>query len=370
MPELAFETGKSSFTEEQMQKIQQEAMAEIRGEKKPEEKKEPEDKKEEPQDKKEPEQSEQLEKKVEETEQADIDNKEENKAEVKKEEKPAPKDDAQEKRQALIKKVSEEDKISLEQAAEEVAKNEAVIKKYFDDPIKLAAALRKAQSDSDKARAEVEKIKQQAQTPKLNDFASVRSHVDKTISQQRDKLVELYRAEYPGLSANLDDDAVVDLMRKEATEKMMVRVEENRLNQSRAANDKRQKVLNSLSQEDKEFLSDAKRIVDDTPDDFVLRNDYDVEDVLRYIRGDKARIQKIEKDAFERGLKQGREEPKIIAEKVPVKSDGNKKAVETKTVWANRLTADQRTSAENKFDGQQMSKEEMYKFYYETYVKR
>jgi hypothetical protein len=172
------------------------------------------------------------------------------------------------------------------------------------------------------------------------------------------------------LSESLSDEAVVDLMRKEATEKMMVRVEENRLNQSRIAMDKRSRMLSGISDDDKEFLAEAKAILDNTPDDFVLRENYDLEDVLRYSRGDKSRIAKMVKDAEERGYKRGKEEPRILGEKNPSKVAGKTSSGDVKSTFSSKLSADQRQSALNKFDGQAMSDEDKFKSYYEIYCQK
>jgi hypothetical protein len=80
----------------------------------------------------------------------------------------------------------------------------------------------------------------------------------------------------------------------------------------RDASDKRSKLLEAIPKKDSKFLHDVKIMLDNTPDNMILLPDYKVNGLLSYVKGERRDIDV--EEAYQRGLKAGREDPKILGQ--------------------------------------------------------
>lgn len=209
----------------------------------------------------------------------------------------------------IVTKFASKHKISYEEAKEELEQVKAVLKKYGDDPVEVARALRSQQSEYDKIKADKED-KSGNNDIIIKSREEVEEEVRNYAEKNKDKIIENFRARYPNRTELMTDEAILEWASEEAmkgydtwssTQKEKIRV---------AAVNKREELLKTLTANDAKFVNDVKQILSNISDTKVTHKDFSLNDVLYYVKGKKYDADL--KAEFERGLKLGKESPKIL----------------------------------------------------------
>lgn len=268
-----------------------------------------------------------------------------------------------EQRYKAIEELALKESLTLEEAEAQISKDESTVNKYKNDPVEMARALRHLQREGDKAKAELDAVKKSGNTPPAPIINNVKDYVQHQLDPIKDKVVEAYRKEYPELVDGQTDDYVYGLVKKDAVDRTLKIMEENQSKIVSAAKEKRANLIMSLSEQDKTFLPDIKAIIDRTSDRQIMAKDYDIKYVIEWAKG--KQVDRLVKEAEERGFKRGQEQPKILGEKnlghgkTPSPSGGTKKI---------QLSEVQKQRALDMFDSvQTMSDQDKYDAYVETY---
>lgn len=272
---------------------------------------------------------------------------------------------ADELRGKAIEELALKESLTLKEAEEQIAKDEATINKYKKDPVEMAKALRHTQREMDKAKAELEATRKAAGKPPAPVLNNVRDYVNSQLEPIKTDLIKGYKKEYPELVEGQTDDFVYGLIKKDAMERTTKILEENESKIVSAAKEKRAELIMALSDQDKSFLPDIKAALDRTSSRQLLDKSFDVNELIYWAKG--RQVDRLIKEAEERGFKRGQEGSKILGEKLPggknIQTGGGTK----KTAEA-RLTDTQKERARNMFDGATgMSEEDMFQAYVETY---
>lgn len=307
----AQELGLEPFTEEQKVELNKEIEA-LRDWDAPEPPKEEEQTK--PEDKKEKE--EKPEEKPEEQkkeEQPETDKK----AEEPEEETPEQKAEKDKAEQARLEKIAKEEGLTIEQVKENEAKDKSVAERHSGDPLKIARALRKEQSEYGKIKAENDKLKAfKAQVDEERTrFNEQKFNADAL--KNRDRIIETYREKFPD-EADESDDALFE--RGKVLIKQALKAKEaERYSQIRSeAEAKREELVTSLPEDLKEYVPEVREMLKSCADEQVLDKEFDVTFLATYQRGKrftKDYVKSLEDAAYKRGL----EQPKIMAEQTRVK---------------------------------------------------
>lgn len=264
-------------------------------------------------------------------------------------------------RQKAIEDFALQSSLTLEEAEAQIAKDEATVNKYKNNPVELARALRQAQSYGDKAKAELDAVKKAGNNPPAPVLNNVKDYVEHQLEPIKDKVVESFKKEYPELCEDQTDNYIYGLIKKDAIDRTLKVMEENNSKLSSAAKEKRATIILGLSDQDKTYLPDIKAILDRTSDRQVMAKDYDIKDIIYWAKG--KQIDKVVKDAEERGFKRGQEQAKILGEKTP----GSKTPQPSSGAKKPTLTDVQQERALNMFDVPSMSDQDKFDAYVETY---
>jgi hypothetical protein len=254
--------------------------------------------------------------------------------------------------------------ITEDEAKKEIEANQSVIEKY-KTPEEMARALRSTQSAYDKLRNENGEDNKERKHPYANVQDPSRD-IGKYVNENREKLLNDYKAKFPNKFESLTEEAVLE----EVAEKMLANYNnwvQGELNKRKElASDKRDELLNGLSESDAQFLPDIKAVLSKTDDSIVLSKNYNITDVVRWAKGGK--YDDDVKKAYEEGLKAGKEKAEIMGETPKVPAGGGKKPrkLSSKSVSLNQQQKDR---AVEMFDHLSGSDEDKYNLYRETYAK-
>jgi len=207
----------------------------------------------------------------------------------------------------VINNYAQKHKVTYAQAKEDLEQSKAILDKY-KDPLELARAHREQQREYDRLKNEAKKPVEQ--TPQLLSDAELKAELDAYANQNADKIVAKYRQDFPKRTDSMDDEAILEWAKDDAAKNY-------RMNASRViegiktqASSRRAELLSSIPKEDERFAHDVELILGATPDRVIINPNFGFKDVLDNVRGQ--RYHSDVKSAYERGLKEGREQPKIL----------------------------------------------------------
>jgi F0F1-type ATP synthase membrane subunit b/b' len=246
-------------------------------------------------------------------------------------------------------------------AKEDLSKSKALLSKY-KSPLEMAKAHRILESEYHKLKAKADEPQDPMQKMAQNPVTEVKTWVE----ANREKLVEDYRKNFPEKSEMMSEGAILEELSERLLDRYQVWAKEQEIQTSQKAMSKRSELLESLSKEDREFIVDIKAVLNGTPDNQVVSDDFSMKDIVRWAKGGK--YDDAIKKAREEGYKAGREEKRIIGEKsAPKEPNGSQAPAKSRTLpWAG--TTRQKERALSMFDGLNVSDEEKFAMYNETYA--
>lgn len=195
-------------------------------------------------------------------------------------------------------------------AKEEMEASQALLAKYNNDPIEVARALRNTQSEYDKLKGQKQEATS-APTRLLSD-AELKADIDAYADKNADAIIAKYKQDHPKRTESMSDEAVLEWAKDDATKNYKNNAWAIIQKTQKEATDKRATLLTTITKKDAKFLHDVKLVLDATPDNVILNPKYAVEGMLFYTKG-----QRYDTDvdaAYQRGLKMGKEDPKILGQ--------------------------------------------------------
>lgn len=366
--------GKDSLTEEEEAALRDEALSEIGGEKSADPEEEPsEPEPEETGDGKKEEEQEQEQKEEEEAE-PDSDKDEGKEDEEKPEEKPDESDKKDKKEEELEEQAKEyalDHNVSVEEAKEALREEKKILKKYDNDAAKLARAYYNVQVLESKAQQRIKELEESLSRPlqgKMPDVDTVINLIEEGKLKGKDgkvldkkTLIEAFKEENADVTEFMDNDTVLRMAAKDIIKNIERSNREYSEKVKSNASDKRTSLINNLPKSVKRFEADIKKAVDETPDEFILSDNFNFSDIIAWARGLPKNLNVLLDEARKQGIKQAKESPEIEGEITPSGSTGkshkSKKSVS--------ISEEDKVRALNMFEGQAMTDQEKYEAFLE-----
>lgn len=265
---------------------------------------------------------------------------------------------ASEAREQEIKDYAAENKISVDEAKQDLESIGKIAEKYESDPKKLAKANLHLQRMANKAVEEVKALKENPPTPPVQNTVEgwIEAINEGKMSKDgkpltKDQVVDAYRAKHPKITEDEDDDTVVKMAAKDIIGHIEKARTAAKSEATKKANEVRASIVDNLSEEDKKFAAEIKEVVDASDDNYLLHEKFDEKEVINHVKG--RHYDEDVKAAEDRGFKKGQEQAKILGLKKTPSGDGKPKKGSTKT----KITDAEKERAFEMFDGQEMTDE-------------
>lgn len=276
---------------------------------------------------------------------------------------------------------SEKD-LSIKDAREEVKRINKIKQDQDGDPFKLAKSNLHLQRLNARKDMEIKQAKEEAIfkppfTPTVDGFTAFiasgqyKDNTGKTIT--KDALVNHARTTEPDLYGDIeDDDKVFKLFSKSVIKDIQVQYEEKKHQTLKFVQEKKEEIFNNIKENssdiEKKYLNEIKDVMDRLLPDAILSNGFDGRVVKSMVIGDHIEdiisdLKSKEKEAYQRGLRDGRENKKIISNK-PVSGSGN---VGNKNNFY-KLTQEEQKRAVAIYPT--IPQQTAYKYYYESHIEK
>jgi hypothetical protein len=222
----------------------------------------------------------------------------------------------------VIKAYAEAEDVTEEEAREIYQKDKNIIEKYGKDPLKMAKAYRLSQSEYMRKAEEAEKLGKQLQAMQLQAEMGRDFQPEKVLSASlgkevsREEVIASYRRQYPGITKDLEDDAVYDHVKKDTLDKLRENSTRHAQMVKEKAKDRRNILIKSIPDDVKEYRNEIEQALESVPDNRVVSKDFSLNDIIYWTRGKHfSDIDKKIKEAENRGFKRGVEQRKIAGRK-------------------------------------------------------
>jgi len=215
----------------------------------------------------------------------------------------------EEKEGEVLKKIAEEEGITVEEAKEIIGKDKSIVERHENDPLKIARALRKEQSEYGKIKSENEKLRQFKSEIEVKQFEFREDVFNQKCETNREKLIEVYLKGHPK-EEDENEDVLFERTKVEAKNVMKEREAKNLEQVTQKADEKINNMVSELPEEFKEFVPEIKDLVKNINKNEILEENFDVIHIAHWARGKKYTpeyVESIIKDAEKRA----KEEPKI-----------------------------------------------------------
>lgn len=226
-----------------------------------------------------------------------------------------------------IRALAIEESLNMEEAKERLTARMNLVQKYQNDPKKMAKALQSTQSSYDKIKNELAQLQS---TPKYDENILQRevekASIPAEIERNKDELIAKVREMNPKKTENMDDQDIVQLLVAKAKQDIDVKYEKTLSEMKVKASERRVDALKQISEADKEFIPDVKKMLEQAADNQVASPHFDIQDFVKYVRGEKYTseyVEKLKKEYYEKG----KSEAKILGEKRPVTQPTTKTVV-------------------------------------------
>ena len=268
--------------------------------------------------------------------------------------------------EAEIKAYATEHKVTEDEARTDLESIAKIQEKYKDDPKQLAKAnlhlqrlysKTEAEAKAQQEAAPVQEVTIEAVEKYLSDGKLVVNGQRKT----KEDTIDAYRAAYPDLTEDLEDEKVFKLAAKEWKQHVDRETAKAKTQVSIKAQEKRSSMYDSIPEADKRFIPDVKPIIEKLSDAQIAHDKFDINTYVLYVKGHNydADVKKStdEMKAFgAKEYKRGLQEAKIL---------GTKSAPTGKPPVKGTIpfTEAQKKEAEAMYDSPGITKEKAYELY-------
>lgn len=274
----------------------------------------------------------------------------------------------------IVRKYAEDNGITVEEAKADFEANDGILRKYADDPTtfpyKLAKAYRNQQQEHTKARQHQQEANANAFAQQI--IADPKGFVNRAIEKHKSQLIADFRRDNPETSVLLSDGAIVETLRNQGMANLQVEIQKYNANLSTNASKKRDNLMSTLRKEDAPFTSEIRGMLYKLPDQQVADPTFNFKDLVRWAKGDDIVINKMIKEAEDRGYKKAKAETtNILGSQAtrgasvikPIKKSSSQSA-------SSNLSSFQKTRAIEMFGSAYQSDDECYSAYEEVVLKR
>jgi len=274
---------------------------------------------------------------------------------------------AQEEAEAYAK----EHNVTADEAKADLESIAKIQEKYKGDPKQLAKAYLHFQRLHAKTETEMKALKDAK--PAASDVKDIPIEaVEKWISEgkvtykdkvlTKETVIDSYRKANPDLTDAMDDDKVFMLAVKEYKQALEKGLEQERSKLSTEAKEKREAVLNTVSEAEKKYIPEIKPIIERLSDSAIMSEQFDINTYIAFAKGktfdETVKRLEVEKKAFgEKEYQRGLEEAKIL-KRPPIGNGPKGKASGT-------LTDEDKKRAKEMFDNPDITEEKAYELYSE-----
>lgn len=272
------------------------------------------------------------------------------------------KDKAEE--EAYIAEYAKKNKLTLEEAKEEVEKVKAVLAKYGNDPMEVAKAYKLTQSAYDKLKTQSEQGQKQNVNPVVAQIlANPKGYVENMVKQNSAKLLEEFKADNPERALMLTDGAILEELRDKALGNLNGQINQYQATLTKEAANKRTEFIGAVSEADRKYLPTIKTQLDKFPDHMVVDKGFDMNHLVSWARGQHHGEEL--KAEFKRGFEQGQQQKRILGE-VGRESSTTKVKTNRTTSAASSLTTYQQGQAKQMFGNAFDNDKDMFDAYIEV----
>jgi hypothetical protein len=260
-----------------------------------------------------------------------------------------------------VRAYAKENNMTEEEIVSEIDAVKKVAEKYANNTFKTARANLHLQKAYSKATNELKELRDIVDAPKEINATQIKNVIDNNqlvLEGQlvpKEKLIAMYRQNYPVIAENLSDEAVVELIAQKVADvnKGNLTVASSAI--AEKAKTKRAELLGKVSERGKKYLPEIKQVFDMISDRAIIQDGFNIAEVENMILGTK--VADIERAAYERGLKEGKEKTRII--RIPISGSSG-----AKTSYSSRLSEADRDKAFAMF--RDLSEDEAIKAYLEV----
>lgn len=216
--------------------------------------------------------------------------------------------------QERIEKVAKDEGLTVEEVKENETKDLSIADRHGKDPIKIARALRKEQSEYGKLKNEVEGLREYKTQSETNKAKFNDQTFNAQMEERQDEVIELYREKYPNDSDDVSDDVVFERAKGLIRKGLEDKEKEAGMVVKKDAELRRTDLLKNIPEEFKEFIPDVKKMLTECDDRQILDKEFDASYLANYVRGRKYTpdyVKSLETAAYKRGSEQSKIIPKI-----------------------------------------------------------
>ena len=263
-----------------------------------------------------------------------------------------------------------EHNVSKEDARKDVESISKIVENFKGDSKKIAKSYHHLQRIATKTQEELKALRNAPPAPvaepTIKGITEAIENGDLLLDGKkatRDAVIERYRIKNRDLGDDVSDETVMKLIAKDIISGYDSWKKDNLTKLSSSAKEKKETLLNGLSEKDKAYLPIIKPIIDAHTDAQIMSENYNLKDFIQWAKG--ADTEAREKAAEDRGFKRGVEARKILGE-IKKPAEGSPKAKgDSKTT----LTDAQKKDAEEMFSNDPIPLARKYELY-EDIVKK
>ena len=203
-----------------------------------------------------------------------------------------------------------------DEAREELTSIKGIQEKYGKDSTELGRAYIHLQKSHSKLQQENKRaLDARVQAQKISP-EGLRSHIDSgnlRIEGQlvtKEALVDAYRKDNPKTSEKLDDDAIFAIATEAWATSHNAKVDSSVKELKGNAVGRRKELIGNIKDDDRRFIPEVKKILDEVRDEAVMSEGFNVNEILLMVKGQNT--DQLVKEAFERGLKEGKQNKKVV----------------------------------------------------------
>lgn len=218
--------------------------------------------------------------------------------------------------QERLEKVAKEEGRTIDEIRAEEAKDKALVERHGNDPVKIARALRKEQSEYGKIKNENEELKKFKASVEQRSKQASEQALNARMESDRDKIVDTYRTKYREECEDISDDVVFERAKNLIMKGFEKQQEEAKGQLKTKATEKRSELITKLPDQFKDFVPEIKTLLDECEDSQIIDTEFDIEYLANYARGKKFTqeyIKSLEDASFKRGQEQAKIIPKTPA---------------------------------------------------------
>lgn len=215
----------------------------------------------------------------------------------------------EESEEAILQKIAEEEKCTIDEAKEVLAKDKSIVERHGSDPVKIARALRKEQSVYGKIKAELDDLKAYKEQTEKAQREYQEKHIDSQLQSQKDSIIEKYLKLHPE-DEDLHDDVVFEKAKVQIKEIIKKQTEEQKAKLADQASKTIVSLVESIPDEYKDVIPEVKQALQEVDHADVVDPKFDVMSVVFWARGKKYSPEYV-KSLEDAAYKRGKEEPEI-----------------------------------------------------------